>query len=593
MTIPEETVRQVRESSDIVEIVSEYVSLKRKGGANYFGNCPFHQEKTPSFSVHPERQIFHCFGCGKGGNVFTFVMEIERIDFVDVVRRLAERAGIKITESGKKVTGQNEELYQVNELAFKMFRHQLTEMEGAEVRFAQEYLRKRDINEEIEEQFEIGLSPPGWNGFITVAQNRGFKPDKIERAGLAIRGEKGWYDRFRGRLMFPIRNAGGRVVAFGGRILREDPDHPSPKYINSPETAIYHKGKMLYGLPQARDAMRGSNETILVEGYTDLIALHAAGFPNSAATLGTALTSDQAALVKRFSEVVTVLYDSDEAGVKAAFRGADVLAGAGLDVKVALLPEGEDPDTLARSGGKKSIEKVLSEAEHLIDFKIGYFKRNGSLDTPRGQSEATRALIDTLRRVPDPITRQFFLHEAAEKLGIDERILGREFNRIKKPTRRRGGQQAKEETQHLSGFDRMLQDLIWVLIRHPEYRADAFEEIKSSQLSNSPLAPVFKLIEAAWLDKKDIKEADLFDALNDKPEVIPLLNEILTRPETDDPDFPSDVVEKAPLLMRAEKIQSKLDNIRKSMKQGSSPQMMQEFQELTKELEEIKKKIID
>lgn len=592
MAIPDETVNQVRESTDIVEIVSEYVSLKRKGGKNYFGLCPFHQEKTPSFSVHPDRQIFHCFGCGKGGNVYTFLMEVEHIEFPDAVRRLAERAHIEIKESGRSPsTGQNEELYQANELAFKFYRHRLDQTDGEDVKYARKYLRDRGISEEIESRFEIGLSPGGWENFLKIAEKRDFRPDVLERAGLVIRNDRGgFYDRFRERLMFPIRNNGGRVVGFGGRILKEEPGKESPKYLNSPETAIYHKGRMLYGIPQARDAMRSTGEAILVEGYTDLIALHRVDYRNSVATLGTALTSDQAALIKRFAGKVILLYDADEAGTNAAFRGADILVGAGLEVFVAVLPEGEDPDTIVKSGGKESLDIVIEQAKPIIDFKIEYFRKDGAFSTPRGQAEATRSLIDTLRRIPDQITRQFATHEIAEKLGVNEQILTREMEKVKQPRGSERDLDSSEEVK-LDSFDQMLQDLIWVLLRNPDLIKKAFESFKSSAIGDHALRPAFDLLEAANVEGGKVTEAELYDSLNTNSEVLPLLNAILNRPEPSDPDYPAEVIKKAPLVFRHKALILEVKEARELLKQGADPNAGKRYREIKRELGEVEQKL--
>ncbi len=578
MAIPEDTIRQVRESVDVVEVVSEYVSLKKRGGKNYFGLCPFHQEKTPSFSVNSELQIFRCFGCGKSGNVITFLMEIERIDFIDAVRRLGERCGIPIDEKSGQ-TGQNEALYKANELAFKYFRHRLTKMDGEDIKFARKYLRDRGITEEIEAKFEIGLSPPGWDSLIQLASKRGINADVLERAGLAIRKEAGgWYDRFRGRLMFPIRNAGSKVVAFGGRILHEDPQHPAPKYLNSPETGIYHKGKLVYGLAQARDAMRMENTAILVEGYTDLIALHRVGLGHAVASLGTALTSDQALLIKRFANRVIMLYDADAAGISAASRGADILVGADLDVRIALMPEGEDPDTLIQAGGRESMDIVLENAEPLIDFKIGYFRKQGQFSTPQGQTEATRAIIDTLRRVPDRITRQYAIHEAAEKLRIDERVLTREMAKIQTPDQGKQDTSPQINNRAANRFERMIQDLVWALVRHPEHRSVVFNKIGSVDLGNHPLRIVMEKIENAYDLGEPVTEADLYDTLLDRPDVLHHLEQIFKRPEPKDTVF-EEILDNAYLMKQGRELKEEKERYQELVKVNSDSETVRKYYE--------------
>ncbi|HEB83580.1 MAG TPA: toprim domain-containing protein, partial [Bacteroidetes bacterium] len=427
----------------------------------------------------------------------------------------------------------------------------------------------------------------GWDSLLTLAGKRDIGPEVLERSGLAVRKEKGgWYDRFRGRLMFPIRNPGGRVVAFGGRILHEDPEHPAPKYLNSPETAIYQKGRLLYGLPQARDAMRAEGEAVLVEGYTDLIALHMVGITRSVASLGTALTGEQAQLIGRFARRVVVLYDADTAGGEAAFRGADVLVGAGLEVRVALLPPGEDPDSLARSGGAESIEAVLAEAKPLIDFKLDYFRRRGLLDTARGRGEAARAMLDTIRRISDPIVRPLVLHEAAEKMGMDERVLARELDRVRRPSGRGGtSRQANDAPSSLR--ESLLRDLLWVLVRHPEYRAQVFGHLHAADLGDHPLRPVFALIEASEVEGKELGEADLYDAIGSGETAAGSLGEILARPEPEDPRFAEEVVTEAPRALHRLRIKEELAGLKEELKRGGGEKAMARYQALQNELREL------
>ena len=378
------------------------------------------------------------------------------------------------------------------------------------------------------------------------------------------------------------------MVGFGGRILREDPEHDSPKYINSPETPIYQKGRLLYGLPQARDAMRNQNEAVLVEGYTDLIALHRVGLTNSVASLGTALTSDQASLIKRFAHKTTLLYDADVAGNEAAFRGADVLIGAGLDVQVALLPAGEDPDTLARTGGRESLESILESAEPLIDFKVGFFRRAGRLNTPQGRSEATRSLLDTLRRIRDPITRQFFLHEAAEKLDVDERMLHRELEKVRSVSG--GGRQLDTKLANgpLSMYDKLLQDILWVLVRYKEYCAEVFEYLHSPDLGDHPLRPLFEQLEAAHVEGKTIREAELYDALRDSPEHTIYLSEIFSRPDAEDPEIVATIVREAPIVLRQRTIKSEIEAHKSAIKQGNGTEANKKrLQELEREIRSL------
>jgi len=590
MSIPEDTIRQVRESTDIVEIISEHVSLQKKGSANYFGLCPFHEEKTPSFSVHSTRQTYHCFGCGEGGNVFNFLMKVEGLEFPDAVRRLAERTGITINEQGqKKQTGETEVLYQASALALKYFRYRLTDMQGPDIDFARKYLEDRGISNELAETFQIGLAPTEWDGFLKVATKRGFSERALEKAGLVRRSDKGkYYDWFRGRLMFPIFNAGNRVVAFGGRILQEEKDRPQPKYINTQDTPIYNKGRLVYGLTHARDAMRQENTAILVEGYTDLIAMHKAGFKNTIAGLGTALTPDQASMIKKFASKAVLLYDSDFAGDNAAFRGADILIGANLEVSIALLPEGEDPDTLVEKGGDAAIREVLDKAESLTDYKLNYHKRRGALTSPQEKSEAIHSLIETIKRINDPITRQFTIHEVAEKLNVDEYTLSSELQKAERSTYRPKEVAAENNGISLNYFEEMLYNLLWVMVNYPEKRGEVFSFFKTSDLGSHPLKKVFSLLEASHIEGGSISEADLYNTLaTEDSSLSNKLGQILNRPDPSSNDYVDTIIRDAPRAIRNHGIREELNKLKQAIKSNSAGKnAIKRYQKLTQELNE-------
>lgn len=592
MGFSEAFIQQVRESADIVEVVSEYVSLRKKGGRNYFGLCPFHQEKTPSFSVNPDRQIFHCFGCGKGGNVFTFLMEVDRISFPDAVRRVAEKNGIKLPDQDPASYSQNERLYRANEIAFQFFHQYLLETKNSETEFTWKYLEQRGVTRELVERFDIGLSPDRWDALLLHSRKHKIAPEIMERAGLLLRRENGgWYDRFRGRLMFPIRNASRKVVAFGGRILKEDPEHPSPKYINSPEGPIYQKGYMVYGLPQARDPMRQEGTAILVEGYTDLIALHSVDFPASVATLGTALTGHQAALVKRYANKAILLYDADKAGINAAFRGADILVGAGLETAIAFLPEGEDPDSLARKGGHDAIAEVLESARSIVDSKIDFFKRQELLNSPQGKSDATRSLIETVRRMPDKITQQYAIQEIAQKLGIDERVLSKEMQRIPTPSGR-GGEISNGVGDNLTSLDWIMGDLLLFLLNHEDYRSEFFSSFKTEDLEGHPLLPAFQLLEEAWWEGAPLAVADLYNRFAENTEMIRLLNALENRSGEEMDESIEGWVSETPIALHMEKmkLQKQLDECKRQL-QNNVKGARENYLEVRKKMQELVEKI--
>ena len=436
--IAQEKIEEVRTASDIVEIVSGYLTL-RKRGKNFFGLCPFHTEKTPSFSVNPDLQIFHCFGCKAGGNVFSFIMKIEGVTFPEAVRTLAQQAGIFLPETDvdESQLQEKEALFYANKLAAEFYQNNLTQEVGKKALL---YLQERGLSREIVADLGLGYSLDRWDGLLNHAKSKSMSTERLLKAGLIIAKEGGGhYDRFRGRIMFPIHNLTGQVVAFGARRIVDD---DSPKYINSPETDIYQKRLVLYGLYQSREIIRKADEVVVVEGYTDWISLYQHGIAHVVATSGTALTEEQAKLLRRYTSNVVILYDSDSAGAAAALRGADVLMEHGLEVRIAMMPAGDDPDSFVRQHGTEETRELLKQAVPLLDFKIRNLERQGKFATASFRAEATRSLLESVARVRDQIRRSFMVKDLAEKLKIEEAILWSEISKLVKRTRR------YKETQH-------------------------------------------------------------------------------------------------------------------------------------------------
>ena len=360
MKIPQEKIDEIRAASDAVDVISKYVQLKKRG-KDYLGLCPFHQEKTPSFSVSPQKQLFYCFGCHRGGDVVKFVMEYEKSSYVEALEQLAERAGITITrtEEAYEAANETEKLYNVMSYAARMFYTNLTKSNEGE--FALAYFRDRGFTNQTMTTFGLGYSLRSWESLLKKAQEDGIDPEDLSKVGLIRRREDGsGYDTFRGRAMFPIFNTTGRVIAFGARKLYDD--DTLGKYINSSETSIYHKSKVLYGLSQAKDAIRERDFAILVEGYADLISVFQAGTKNIVASSGTALTPEQIQLISRYTKNITLVYDADSAGANAMMRGVDLILEGGLDVHIVQLPEGDDPDSFVqKNGGIVYAEKCAHE----------------------------------------------------------------------------------------------------------------------------------------------------------------------------------------------------------------------------------------
>lgn len=432
-------VDEVRAAADIVKIVGDYVKL-RKSGANMKGLCPFHQEKTPSFMVHPGRQIFHCFGCGVGGDVFKFVMRIENLSFPEALRRVAEKVGVALRETvGDETYDANAReraaLLKIHELAAKFYAQQLGAT--AEGRAARAYLADRGLTDEVVAQFRLGYAPGGGRALTARLAELEFAPEILEKSGLVLRDAESpegrdRYDRFRRRVIFPIHNDSGKVVAFGGRALGDD----QPKYLNSPETPIYTKSRVLYHLDRAGSAIRKLDYAVLVEGYMDCIAVASAGVENVVASCGTSLTESQIRLLGRYSKRVVVNYDPDSAGMAATERSLALLLEEGFEVKVLALPGGLDPDSFVRQRGATEYRGRLSAAPTYIDYLTERAAAQHDLSKPEGKVAAANAVLPHLARVPSPLLRSELATRVAERLRLDERLLRDELRRAASEGRR-------------------------------------------------------------------------------------------------------------------------------------------------------------
>jgi len=413
---------EIRRRTDIVSLIGEYVTLK-KAGRNYLGLCPFHQEKTPSFNVSPEKQIFYCYGCSEGGDVFSFLMKLNHLTFPEALRQLAGKVGIVIPERSMSPEEKDrytlgEQIRQINGLAAEYFVRALQSPAGEGARA---YLQKRGISAEAIRTFRIGLAPDGWRNLLDFLYKKGIQPKLIEQAGLAIprvgEGDKGHYDRFRGRLMIPIEDVDGHVIAFGGRVMGSG----EPKYMNSPESPIYTKGNNLYGLSRTREAIRQAGFSLLVEGYFDLIALWGAGIQNVVATLGTALTRAQVDLLRRYALRVAAVFDPDEAGRKALARSLELFLAGNVHAKAVILPEGHDPDDFVRTYGRGEMEALVARAVPMVDYYIDeVLGGKGTLEEDR---DKLREAVAFLGRIGNAVERNRFIKEVAERLNVDEDVL--------------------------------------------------------------------------------------------------------------------------------------------------------------------------
>jgi DNA primase len=441
--IKPEVVQSIFESAHIEDVVADFVHLKKRG-SNMLGLCPFHNEKTPSFNVSPSKGIYKCFGCGKGGNAVNFIMEHEHLNYPEALKFLARKYNIEVEEKElspeeKEASDTRESLLVVTEAAAKFFQEALTETEeGRSIGLS--YFKERGMDQAMIERFALGYCPEKEDSSFTKnALSRGFKEEFLVQTGISKRGQRGLYDFFHGRVIFPIRSISGRALGFGARTLRNDKN--LAKYFNSPDSEIYNKSRILYGLFESKSAIVKQDKCYMVEGYMDVISLHQAGIENVVASSGTSLTLDQIRLVRRYTPHITILYDSDKAGVKAAFRGIDLLLEEGMKIKVVGLPEGEDPDTLAQELGKEAMLTFLEkESQGFFTYMCEKLLK-GDRQDPIERSKAIQEIIHSLALVPDKIERSLEIQSIALKLGIDQRVVNEE---IYKAQRNHQGDKSKE-----------------------------------------------------------------------------------------------------------------------------------------------------
>lgn len=504
-------VEQVRHAANLVEIASQYTNLLRRG-SKYVGLCPFHTEKTPSFTVDEDKQLYHCFGCGAGGDVFTFVMEKESLTFPEALRLLAERYKIVLPETSRRLSGEpklEEQVYRINEEALTFFRRNLTR--NGEGKKALEYLSRRGVTEDTIRELRIGYAEQAWDGLLNYFQRKKVSPSLLEKAGLVLRRRQGdgFYDRFRGRVIFPIFSLSGKVLAFGGRTLLDE----NPKYLNSPDTPVYTKGKVLYGLNFTKGNVREKGEMILVEGYTDFLALYQAGIGNAAASLGTSLTEEQAhralqfayQFINRLAPRVVVCYDSDQAGRKAAARAVILGFEQTLQVDVALLPQGQDPDSFIRKFGAEAFKAEIAKSRPGLRFLLDSRLPKGRPSSPEEKARAAREILQSISKIPDRIALSEYLKNIGEYLDIDEKTLrGMISGKSRKPG------PAARTVRFLAAEERLLQ----IVFADSDIASTVFKEMEPDDFSGLKSEPLFRALSELFRNRKTPELNDIRRALD-------------------------------------------------------------------------------
>lgn len=542
--ILKETIEEVKSRMDILDVVSDFITLK-KAGHQYKALSPFTNEKTPSFYVVPARGIFKDFSSGKGGDPFTFLMEHEGMSYTEAIRYLAKKYGIEVKESVATETEsaqQNERdgLLILMNYAKDYYCHNLYHLEEGQG-IGLSYFRERGFNDKTIAKFELGYALNSWEHFSKAAESSGYNKDLLEKAGLIVKKDDGSsYDRFRGRVIFPVHNISGKVIAFGARMLgkenlSEGKQGHQPKYINSPETEVYHKSQVLYGLYQAKNSIRQQDTCYLVEGYTDVISLHQAGIENVVASSGTALTEEQIKLIRRFTENVTVLFDGDAAGIKAALRGIDLILKGGLNVRVVLFPDGEDPDSYSRKLGSAEFEKFLKgNKRDFISFKAGLYAEEAAGD-PIRRAESIREIITSIALIPDPVKRTVYIQETAVLLKIGEEVLISELNKVLIEERRKGERERSRNERNepllIDAATEMAsppqldaggmvqyqeRETIRLLLNYADKNVEEqtlsdflFHELEDVTFSNQVFGEIYEAFKAGWL-KGDLRDSFYF-----------------------------------------------------------------------------------
>jgi DNA primase len=522
--IPEEKVREVAERISIFEVVSDYVQLRR-AGANYVGLCPFHGEKTPSFNVNPAREIFHCFGCGAGGNAFSFVMKIEGVGFPEAVKLLARKAGIEIEErqltpAERHAQDERQQFQRINDLTEGYFRSVLVQEPAGQA--ARTYLRDRAVNEALSADYRLGFAPDRWDGLVRHLNSHGVDLEIAQKLGIIRKGDNGWHDLFRNRLIFPIRDHKGHVIAFAGRVL----DASTPKYINSPESPLYHKSAVLFGLDMALPAIRAENSVIIVEGYFDHLALYRAGIRNVAATCGIALTTTHAGLIKRHAAKVYTLFDSDAAGLKATFRSMELFLEQRMPAYVITLPSGDDPDSFLAQNPVEAFAASRDKARPVFDHYVRTLLIRTPPDSVDNKVRVMDEVIPRFKKIADPVERDLYEKEICRLLGIAVHAFRKRLGGMTVTAR---DLPAAQRPHTLSG-DRPQETLLALMVRYPEARGE-IGALGVEKLFDEPYRSLAEAVLAS-LDAGEASHAvhNLLEGLKD-PDQKRILSQVLVNDE--------------------------------------------------------------
>ena len=580
--IPEETIERIRNTADIYDVVAQYVDLIKKG-RNYFGLCPFHSEKTPSFSVAPDKQIYHCFGCGAGGNVFSFIVEHEKVTFVEAVQQLGEKYGIQVQyESGSASTEFFSSLYQAHHVAAELYHNTLYFDRG---KAALQYLHDRGLNDDVLKMYQIGFAPDSWDTLSNKVKPLDMKNDVYDKSGLFVKTKHGWRDRFRSRIMFPIYHPSGKVIAFGGRIFNSD---DPAKYLNSPETPLYRKSEVFYGLHKTRDAIRKFGTAVLVEGYTDFLQLVQVGVANVVALSGTALADQHAAQIRKFASKVYLAYDGDDAGINATLRAGYVLLQAGVEPLVIAVPPNQDPDDWVRNEGIGPFQEAMGAGIRLLLFHLE--KKDAQNLSGADRSQLVQDILGEIARISDGIIRDDLLKSLAQELRVDEVEIIQLF---KQQSRRKGGStpSSKQTAMNKPMFTSAVQKAQLEIIRTLAFHFDeVFPVVKSALDFELFDEPILKKLGGLLIkEKTGVELSAVIDEFDDRQER-ELVSEILF--DEVSPDDPVLIIQECLATIKGKLIKDQIKAARLKMRELESlghdtEAIILEVAELQKQLQEL------
>ncbi len=586
---------EIKNRLNIVEVIGSYIKLQ-KTGQNFRAPCPFHPEKTPSFFVSPSRQIWHCFGCSKGGNIFQFIMDIEGVEFGDALRLLAQKAGVELKRQDPKIKSEREHLYEICELTTKFFEKQLKESNvGKE---AKKYLLDRKIGEDSLKKWRLGYAPDVWQGLSDFLNSKGYQKQEIEKAGLGLSSEQGsFYDRFRGRIIFPIFDLNSKVVGFTGRVFKNKDKSETAKYVNTPQTLLYDKGRVLYGLDKAKIEIRRKNACILVEGNTDLIMAHQSGFENTVAISGTALTSFQLNILKRYSDNLLIAFDMDVAGQAAAKRGIDMAQSQGFDIKMVIISDGKDPAEVISKNPEKW-KKALEDAKTILDFYFETAFSGKDSKNPSVKKEIAKILLPVIKRIPNKIEQAHWVQELAKKLGVKEADIEEEINKISVITSVLEEPEEKSLVGVVKSRREMIEERIITLILKSPQQINCLDKKLASSFSGLAQTVLINLQKAERSEggnefKKNFAFSLSFVPPKESLEIETLIGRLSLEAEMEEIEE-KDILPEIQFCLREIQlldIKNKLDKISKDIKKAEGEKDSKKIEKLTKEFNELTKEI--